>query len=64
MHEHTGTTEHPANPPVETNDVPARVLSPEVRRGTTLGPQAGGGTCGCGGAAGSSPNGTGMASYV
>ena len=64
MDEQTGTTEHPAHPPVQTNDVGARVPSPEVRRSTAIGPQAGGGTCGCGAAAGVSPNGTGMASYV
>ena len=36
----------------------------EVRADRTITPQAGGGTCGCGGAAGSSPNGAGTASYV
>ena len=64
MHEQDERTEHPAYPPVQTNDVPASVTSPEVRRGTTIGAQAGDGTGGCGGAAGSSPNGTGMVSYV
>jgi PatG Domain len=62
MDEQAGTTE-PSHPPVKTNDVPACVSS-EVRSGTTIGPQSGGGTCGCGATAGSSPNGTRMASYV
>jgi hypothetical protein len=63
MDEQAGTTEHPSHPPVHTNDVPARVSS-EVSNRTTIGPQSGGGTCGCGGAAGSTPSGTRMAYYV
>ena len=37
---------------------------PLVRADRTITQQAGGGTCGCGGAAGASPNGAGTASYV
>lgn len=62
MHEQTETTEHPA--PVVTNDVPADVLRPEGRTATTIDPQAGDGSCACGGAAGSSLIGTGVVSYV
>ena len=64
MQEHNETTEHSLHPPAQANDVLANAPSPEARRGTTIGPQTGGGTCGCGGAVGLSPNGTGMVSYV
>ena len=64
MPEQLETTEHPALPTVQASDAPARVVSPEVRSGTAIGPQAGGGTCGCGAASALSFNGTGVASYV
>ena len=54
MEEPTGTTEQPAHFSVQPIDVPTRIPTPDVRRGGAIAPQAGGGTCGCGGAAGSS----------
>ena len=63
MHEQTEKTEQPAHLPVQTNDAPAIVPSPDVRR-ITIAPQAGSGTCACGGSAGLSPNGTETTSYV
>ncbi len=63
MNEYTETMEQPVNLPIQINDESASVLSTEVRRGT-IAPQAGDGTCGCGGAAGSSPNGNRAVSYV
>ena len=35
MNEQTETTEQPANPPVQMNDVSASALSPEIRRRMT-----------------------------
>jgi hypothetical protein len=64
MEEPTGTTEHPAYTSVQTNDLPVPVAPPEARRRTAIGPQAGGGTCNCGEAAGWSSNGGKTASYV
>ena len=64
MNEQTETMEQPENPPVTVNDVPTSVRSPEVRTSAVISPQSAGGTCGCGGAAGLSPNCTGMMSYV
>ena len=64
MPEQPETTEHPALPTVQASDAPARAVSPEVRRGTAIGPQSGGGPCGCGAAPALSFNGTGVASYV
>jgi hypothetical protein len=49
--------------PVKVNEL-ADAAYPEARTATTITPQSGGGTCGSGGAAGLSPNGTGAASYV
>jgi PatG C-terminal len=64
MQEHDETTEHSARPAVQANDVPVSGPSREIHSGTTIGPQGGGGTCGCGGAPAVSPNGTGTVSYV
>lgn len=64
MEEPTGTTEHPAYTSVQTNDLPVPVAPPETRRRTAIGPQAGGGTCNCGEAAGWGSNGGKTASYV
>ena len=64
MNEQTETMEQPVNPPLAMNDTPASIQSPEVRTSAVITPQGGGGSCGCGGAAGLSPNGNGMASYV
>ena len=44
--------------------MPASLLSPEIPRSATISPQGEGGTCGCAGASGLSPNGSAMASYV
>jgi len=60
MNEQTETMEQP----VKVNDVLADAPYPEARTATTITPQSGGETCGYGGAAGLSPNGTGAASYV
>ena len=64
MNDQTETIERPAIPPGATNDVVASARPPQVRADRTITQQAGGGTCGCGGAAGASPNGAGTASYV
>ncbi len=64
MEEPTGTTEHPAYTSVQTNDLPVPVAPPEARRRSAIGPQAGGGACNCGEAAGWSSNGGKTASYV
>jgi len=64
MNEQTETMEQPRNPPLAMNDTPASIQSPEVRTSVVITPQGGGGSCGCGGAAGLSSNGNGMASYV
>jgi PatG C-terminal len=64
MEEPTGTAEHPAYTSVQTNDLPVPVAPPEARRRSAIGPQAGGGACNCGEAAGWSSNGGKTASYV
>ncbi|MFA5921319.1 MAG: hypothetical protein WC856_08510 [Methylococcaceae bacterium] len=64
MNEQTETMEQPVNPPLAMNDTPANIQSPEVRTSVVITPQGGGGSCGCGGAAGLSPNGSGAVSYV
>src|SRR5262245_26304467 len=64
MNEQTEMMEELVNLPVKVNNLPASALSPEARKGTTIVPQAEGGTCSCGGSAGLSPNGAGMTSYV
>src|SRR5688572_11698243 len=65
MNEQTKTMDQPIKPPVKTNDVRAVGTYPEARTSSTISPQAGCATCGGpGGAIGSSPNGTGMPSYV
>lgn len=65
MNDPTETMEPPIAPPVQANDV-LRSAAPSTESHTnmSIAPQAGNGTCGCGGAAGLSPNGTGMTSYV
>ena len=64
MQEHDETTELSAHPPVRPNDAPVSVPSRQVHRGTTIAPQGGAATCGCGGAVDLSPNGNDAASYV
>ncbi len=64
MTEQTETMVQPLDQPVKMNDVRAAAPHPEVRTATSLSPQAGGGTCGCAAAAGMSPNGAAMASFV
>ena len=65
MNEQTETMEQPMNQPVKVNDVRGVAPHPEARTSTLISPQAGCATCGgTGGAAESSPNGTGMPSYV
>ncbi|SEO45236.1 hypothetical protein [Nitrosovibrio sp. Nv6] len=50
--------------PVNANDMQVAASCPEVRSNMAISPQTGGGSCGCGGAAGMIPNGTGTISYV
>jgi len=64
MNEQTETLDQPMEQPVKVNDARAVAPSPETRTTTSISPQAGGGTCGCAGVAGLSPNGTGIVSYV
>lgn len=65
MNEPTVALEQPLNAPIEVNDVRPATPSPERRTSTTVAPQqAGCATCGGAGAAGLSPNGTGVTSYV
>ena len=60
MNETTETMEQP----VKANEVRAIASYPDARMRTPVSPQAGSGTCGCGGNAGSSPNEAGVVSYV
>ena len=61
MNEQTETMEQPMGQPVKVNDVRGVAPHPEARTSTLISPQAGCATCGgTGGAAESSPNGTGM----
>jgi len=60
MNETTETMEQP----VKTNEVRAIASYPDAHMSKTISPQAGSGTCGCGGNASSSPNEAGVVSYV
>ena len=62
MNEQSETLEQTVNQPVTGNDVPASAQSREVRTSKEITPQAGGGSCGCGGTTGLTPNGTRMVS--
>jgi hypothetical protein len=64
MREPTDTPEQPANPPVQMNDVPTNVRSPDVRTSAVVSPPAGDGACGCGEDVGLSPHGAGIVSYI
>lgn len=65
MNEQTETMEQPVNQPVAVNDVPASAQSHNARASTSIAPQAGCATCGgTRGAVESSPNGSGMPTYV
>ena len=65
MNEQTETIKQPMDQTIKVNDVRAAAPSAEVRTSAMIAPQAGCPTCGAlGGAAVSSPNGTGMTSYV
>ena len=68
MNEQTEAMEQPMQPmdqPVKVNDVRAAAPHAEARTSALISPQAGCATCGgAGGATESSPNGTGMPSYV
>lgn len=64
MNEQTEAMEQAMEQPVTTNDVRAVVSYPETHTNASITPQAGGGTCDCGGAAGLISNGTGTVSYV
>lgn len=64
MNEQLETIEHPKDRPIDRNDVQAAMPYPETRPNMMVSPQMGDGSCGCGGAAGMRPNGTGMTSYV
>lgn len=60
MHEPTETMEQS----VTANEVRTIAPYPDARVSRSISPQAGGGTCGCGGAAGLNPNGAEAVSYV
>ena len=66
MSEQTETMEQPMEQPiaqpVSTSEGGTIKSYPEVRKGTSISPQAGGGGCGCGAAGGMGTNGAGMAS--
>jgi hypothetical protein len=64
MNEKSETMEQPVDPQIAVNDVPANSRSSEVHENSVITPQSEGRGCGCGGAAGLSPNGTGSVSYV
>ena len=64
MNEKSETMEQPVDPQIAVNDIPANNRSSQVHTNSVITPQSEGGSCGCGGAAGLSPNGTGTASYV
>ena len=64
MNDQTEAIERPAIPPGAMNDVAASARSPQVRADRAIAPQAGGGSCGCGGPARVSPNDAGTVSYV
>src|ERR1700687_3822450 len=65
MSEQNEMMEQPMEQPPKANDVRPVVPPPEARTSTPITPQAGCPTCGgTGGAAGLSPNGSGMTSYV
>jgi hypothetical protein len=58
MQEHDETTEHSAHTEPHANELSVSEPSRDVPSGTTIVPQGGSGSCGCGGAPGVSPNGT------
>src|SRR5262245_42751072 len=64
MNEHTETKEPTMEQAPGTNDVRPAAPPAEARTSATIAPQVGCPTCGGGGAAGVSPNGGGMTSYV
>ena len=64
MNDQTEMIERSADQPAARQDVVASARFPEIGEDRTIAPQAGGRTCGCVGAAGLSPNGAGMVSYV
>jgi hypothetical protein len=68
MSEQTETMEQPMEQPIaqllSTSEGGTIKLYPEVRKGTSISPQADGGGCGCGAAGGMGTNGAGMASFV
>jgi hypothetical protein len=64
MVEQVATKDQPTEQAANAMGFQIDAVDPEVQSGALVAPQAGGGTCGCGGAAGSSPSGTGIVSYV
>ena len=64
MQERDETTEHSAHTEPQANGLPISGPARDVPSGTTIVPQGGGGSCGCGGAPGMSPNGTRMVPFV
>ena len=58
------TTEHQAPRTTPASDTAGRMVSPEARSRAAIGPQTGGGSCGCGAATALTANGNGVASYV
>jgi hypothetical protein len=64
MKEHDEAKEHSAHTEPQANGLPVSGPSRDVLSGTTIVPQGGGGTCGCGGAPSLGPNGTRTVPFV
>ena len=64
MNEQNETIERPMEQPTKANDLRPTAPLPEARTTASIAPQSGDGTCACGGAASSTPNGTSTVSYV
>ena len=64
MNEQNETIERSMEQSTKANDLRPTAPLPEARTTASIAPQSGDGTCGCGGAASSTPNGTSTVSYV
>jgi hypothetical protein len=64
MSEQIETMEQPATPQIAGNEISRSAWPPEAPANTVITPKAGVGSCGCGGAAGLSPNAAGKVSYI
>ena len=62
--QHDETMEHSAHTAPQANGLPVSGPSPDVPSRSPILPQGGGGSCGCAGAPGLSPNGSGMVPFV